>query len=308
MKSVIKVFIVLLLAISINLQGHAEKRITIVYTNSLNGYFDDCHCKDNPNGGLISRATEIKKIRKEFKNIFLLETGDFFTVDPDSILEKYLINAYKYIGYDCFSIGDQEFSSGATEFLKYKEEIPIICNNILLNVKGKWKRPFKRFRVLKKNDIKAGLIGTITPEAFKYYSKSITQKIKIEDQLSEIKKDLETLKNKGIDIIILLSHSGYDQDKILAKKIKGIDLIVGGHSQTLLKTPVKINDTIIVQAGTNGANIGILELSLKSKVGIINNSFRLPHHKNIKEDKEIRKMIDEYKKEVKENAKGIRFK
>ncbi len=308
MKTSLRILAISIFTLAILTHLHAEKRITIVYTNSLNGYFDDCHCKENPNGGLVSRATEIKKIRKEHKNIFLFETGDFFTVDSDTILEKYLIKAYKYIGYDCVSIGDQEFSSGATGFLKYKDELPIVCNNLLLKIKDKWELSFKRFRVLKKNGIKAGLIGTISPEAFKYYPKSTIQKIKIQDQVSEIKKDIKSLKSKGMDIIILLSHSGYDQDRELAQKIKGIDLIIGGHSQSLLKTPEKINETIIVQAGSNGAHTGILELSLGKKIKIKSNTFRLPYNANTKEDKTIKKMIDEYRKEVKEQSRNIRFK
>lgn len=283
--------------------------ITIVYTNSLNGHFDDCHCKEEPKGGLVARATEIKKIRSELKNVFLFETGDFFTCEPDTLLAKYLIQGYKYINYDALTFGDQEVGTGIDEFHKYSRELLFVSDNILFEMNGKWENKFDRYRIITKDNMKIGVIGTISKESFKYFPKSITEKIRITDQVQEISKDIETLKKNGASLIVLLSHSGFEEDKILAQKIKGIDVIVGGHSQTWLKMPEKTGSTIIVQAGANGARIGILELSAeKGNVKIIKNSFRLPYLPSTEEDKEIRKMINSYQEEVKKEYKNLRFK
>ena len=286
----------------------AADRITIVYTNSLNGYFDDCGCHDNPKGGLVARGTELAKIRKDFANVFVFETGDFFSVDHDPILEKYLIRAYKYLNYDALAFGDQEISAGVNEFLKFSNELPFVNDNIRLKTDGKWIQKFERFRIIEKYGIRAGVIGTMSADAFKYYPKTVTDDVVVWDQIAETAKDVQALKEKKVNIIILLSHSGYDQDKIIAQSVKGIDVIVGGHSQTFMKSPEKAGDTIIVQAGTNGANIGILELSLGAKISIIKNTFRLPHLKITAEDKEIRKMINQYRDEAKEGSKNLKFK
>ncbi len=286
----------------------AAGKMTVVYTNSLNGYFDDCNCKEHPKGGLVARGTELAKIRKEFAGVFVFETGDFFTVDRDPILEKYLIRAYKYLNYDALTFGDQEISAGVNEFLKYGTELPFVNNNIRLKIDGKFQQKFERFRIIEKYGIKAGVIGTMSMDAFKYYPKNITDDVVVWDQIAEIEKDVQALKEKKVTIIILLSHSGYDQDKIIAQRVKGIDLIVGGHSQTMMKNPEKVGDTIIVQAGTNGANIGILELAIGNKITIIKNSFRLPYLKITAEDKEIRKMINEYMAEVKAGSGNLKFK
>ncbi|MCU0821235.1 MAG: hypothetical protein MUC95_02025 [Spirochaetes bacterium] len=308
MKS-LKIFITAITAlIAMSFGLHAAVKLTIVYTNSLNGYFDDCNCKEHPKGGLVARGTELSKIRKEFANVLVFETGDFYSVDRDPILEKYLVRAYKYLNYDAFTFGDQEISAGVPEFLKNAGDLPYVSDNIRLKIDGKTVKEFERFRIIQKYGIKAGVIGTIAADAFKYYPKKVTDDVEILDQIAEIGKDVSTLKEKKVDIIILLSHSGYDQDRIIAQSIKGIDLIVGGHSQTLMKTPEKAGNTIIVQAGTNGANIGILELSLAGKISIIKNTFRLPHLKITPEDKEIRKMINEYRAEVKESNKDLKFK
>lgn len=286
----------------------AANKITILYTNSLNGYLDDCHCKENPRGGLVMRAAEIRKIKTSYKNILLFETGDFFAPESDELLIKYLIKGYKYIGYDYISVGDQEFSGGIDLFMKYSKNLPFICNNISIKYKNSWKSPFKRNDIIEKNKIKIGIIGTMAKHSFKYYPKNITKNVKISDQIIEIKKDIKSLKNKNAEYIFLLSHSGYDIDKELARKINGINLIIGGHSQTLLKKPVIIENTIIVQAGADGARIGILELeSARNRLKIIRHSFSLPHLPKFKEDKFIRKLIVKYNAEVKKAYKKVRF-
>ncbi len=184
------------------------RTVIIVYTNSLNGNIDACKCKEEPNGGLVKRAAVIKSLRKQYGDIFLFETGDFFSYDPDPLLARYIVKAYKYISYDAVSFGDQEFTIGAGMFLKFRNDLPFLCNNISIKT-GAWGKPFKRYRIIRKKGIKAGVIGTISKSSFRYYSRDITAEIKISDQIREIKKDVALLKRKGVDLIILLSHSGY---------------------------------------------------------------------------------------------------
>lgn len=285
----------------------SQERITVVYTNSLNGHFDDCHCKENPNGGLVTRAEEIKNIKSSFQNVFLFETGDFLAPESDELLAGYLIKAYKHMGYDSIAVGDQEFRGGIESTVKYSRELPFVCNNILIKNGNEWKPLFNRFQILEKNNIKIGVIGTISKTAFKYYPEKITKRIKVLDQAKEINADIDALKNNRIKHIFLLSHSGYEEDIVLVTKLKSIDLIIGGHSQTLINKPDK-NNPLIVQAGADGARIGILELSLNSSVKMIRNSFRLPHLPLSKEDPFIRNLIDEYTYKVKEYYKKLKFK
>jgi 2',3'-cyclic-nucleotide 2'-phosphodiesterase (5'-nucleotidase family) len=311
MKNLLIIKKIFLLSTSIifafTFKAFAQDRITVVYTNSLNGHFDDCGCKENPNGGLVMRAEEIKKIKASFENVFLFETGDFLASESDDLLINYLIKSYKYIGYDSIAVGDQEFSGNVESIIKNSQELPFVCNNILIQSGGAWKTIFNRFQILEKNNIKIGIIGTISNTAFKYYPEKITKQIKILGQVKEINDDINALKKSGVKFIFLLSHSGYDEDIVLAKKVKGIDLIIGGHSQTLIKEPGK-SEPIIVQAGADGARIGILELSLNGKMKMIRNSFRIPRKPSSKEDSVIRKFIDEYNNKVREDYKKIKFK
>jgi 2',3'-cyclic-nucleotide 2'-phosphodiesterase (5'-nucleotidase family) len=68
-----------------------------------------------------------------------------------------------------------------------------------------------------------------------------------------------------VDLLIILSHMGYPVDRVLAEKVEGIDVIVGGHTHTKLSTPVYVKNTIVVQAWESGKALGILDLTIKDR-------------------------------------------
>ncbi len=285
--------------------GAGEDEIIIVYTNSLNGYLDYCRCRENPRGGLVKRATEIKKIRMEAGEIFLFETGDFFSYEPDPLLAGYIVKAYRHIGYDAMVFGDQEFTIGRDEFMKHLGSLPFVADNIRL---GSGPAAVPRYKIIEKGRFRIGIIGTVAPEAFKYYPEKIIRDIRVLDQAAEINRDAEELKRKGVDLIVLLSHSGFDRDRELLRNIKGIHVIIGGHSQTLIKEPVVENNSVIVQAGADGSRIGILRI--KAADGIIKsikNSFRHPTEYTPADDEYIRGLIKEYLAKSKKDIENIRL-
>ncbi len=303
-----RIFVGLLFVQLIVLPGSGDensRELTVCYTNSLNGYLDYCKCKDEPKGGLVKRSTVIKKLRKTFGSILLFETGDFFHFENDKLLARYIIEAYRHIGYDGILFGDQEFGIGVDAFLAMKHKLPFLCNN--LTVKGK-KPPWPRYRIITRKGIRIGVIGTISKDAFRYYSRTIVSRLVVSNQAWEIKNDIARLKAKGIEYIILLSHSGYETDRKLAAGIPGIDLIIGGHSQTLLKKPVRVGETVIVQAGSNGARIGILRAVFnKGRIVSYRNSFQRPDEWHPADDQVIRKLINNYSIDLKKKYKGLRF-
>lgn len=83
-----------------------------------------------------------------------------------------------------------------------------------------------------------------------------------ENQEKEIKAELENNKGK-YDIAILLSHAGMREDKEFCETIKGIDVIIGGHSHILMNEAEKINNTIVHQSGMFGTHLGLLDIEIK---------------------------------------------
>lgn len=300
---------VLLTVLLLASEAFSSEQLTIVYTNSLNGYLDYCHCASDPKGGLVKRATEFRSIKSQYRNGLYLDTGDTLTYDPDPIGAAYLMRAMKYLGYDAMAPGDQEFSLGAESFMAMVKEMPFLCSNLQLNLKGNWSAPLPDYRIVERGAIKTALIATIHKDSFRYYPAGVTSKVKVLDQARELKKVISEIKRHGADFVILLSHSGYERDVEIAGEFSEIDVIVGGHSQTLLKEPVKKGGAVIVQAGSNGAHIGILELAVdRGKVVSFKNSFRRPDEFQPADDPHVRGLINEYKNRLKKETGSLRFK
>ena len=99
------------------------------------------------------------------------------------------------------------------------------------------------------------------------------------------------------DYLILLSHSGMEQDKYLAERFPKINLIIGGHSQSLTQPPEMINGTYIVQAGESGYRVGILQLLFVDKrMESCQNKFILLDNK-VQDHPGVVKLIKEYHRE-----------
>ena len=147
------------------------------------------------------------------------------------------------------------------------------------------------------NGAKIGFTSTITKEVEKYISPIHKIDVSIKDQNTTLKPVIDNLM-ENCDIIVLLSHSGYDTDIEFAKNYQDIDLIIGGHSQTLLKDASHIYDTYVVQAGKAGYRVGVLKLKIEnSKIMEIKNKLILLD-KKVKDHPIIMKIIDEYKNKI----------
>ena len=273
-----------------------KQEIVFLYTNSLNGILDACQCAADPKGGLVKRGYAITQLKKKYPNALLLESGDFCSYYPDTLLTKYIIKGYKHIGYTAVGIGDQEFAAGVETFYQYRNELPFVCANLQYFAGGRWQATKKHITVTIGN-LTIGITAVIDNDAFKYYPNEILSKIKIADPKEALQKEIKNMDN---NFIVVLSHLGFEKDKELAVQFPQIGLIVGGHSQTLVKKPVKVGNTLIVQAGPNGSRIGVLKaIVTDKKITGYEHSFILPKWED-PDDPAIVKMITQYNEE---NAK-----
>lgn len=284
-----------------------EGRVAIVYTNSLNGNLDYCRCPSDPKGGLVKRATEIETIRKAFPAAVFVDTGDFLTIDDDPVLARHIMEAYGIIRYDALLAGDQEFSCGAEFFLKHAKGMPFVCANLRVKSGGEWKQTFASSLMIERAGMKIGITGIISPAAFRYYPRKVTGRLRVLDPASAAAAEAAALRKRGARLVILMSHSGMEADLELGKKLEGVDVIVGGHSQTLTPRPLQGGGAIVVQAGANGARIGILELSVSGgKARVVKNSFRFPDEHHPADDPRVRRIIDRYNAELKREMEKTR--
>lgn len=283
-----------------------EDFVEIIYTGSSNGYLESCDCPQNPFGGIVRKIHVVNKIKKANPDAIAVDSGDYFPPRADKLLSDYCAKMIKLAKHDMIAIGDQEILCGA-EFLKEAaKSIPLHSSNFR-TCDDKMCYPFneKPFIIKQVSDIKVALVSILNPNIFFLFPKDKLKKVEIAKHMEYLKNIIPQIR-KEADFLMLVSHCGDDEDKKIANTIPGIDLVVGGHSQTFHKKPVKIKDTLIVQGGQNGHRVGVLKLKFDKDKKLVSyeNKFTLLNS-DVPDDPEGRKLIDEYKKKLKEKAKQL---
>ncbi len=284
----------------------AANSLTIVYTGNTDGYLESCNCPTHPFGGLARRVTCIKKIRKEKKDILVVDTGDIF---PRSGQKEQLIACLKsmeLIGYDAIVLGDQEFVSGC-DFIRQeveKKRLPFIASTLSLCTENSCVLIADPYVIKRLNGYKIAVLGAISAETFA----SKIQGLDVHDAVKQLNPLVDRLKKMDkkdkIDLIVLLSHMNHETSKEIARKVQGIDVIINGHSNVLLRTPLKVNETIILQPGGKGQYVGIFCIDMKTKR--ISNHL-IPLIGDIPDNKQVREIISEQTRGLKKKAEGLSF-
>lgn len=259
------------------------KKITILHTNDTHSHIDPFpvdHPK-NPNmGGAARRAAIIESIRKEEKNVLLLDAGDIFQGTPyfnyyGGELEFKLMSMMQY---DLATMGNHDFDNGIEGFyaqLPHAKFDFVSANydfkNTVLN------DIVKPYKIIIKDGIKIGIFGLgVQLDGLvdkKLYKETIyNNPIEVAQDMTRILKE-----EKKCDLVICLSHLGFKykdepekpSDIVLAQKTKNIDLIIGGHTHTFLDKPVveknsEGKEVLINQVGCFGVNLGRIDFYLSN--------------------------------------------
>ena len=273
------------------------RKVTVLHTNDLHGrvsYGGGCP-------GFAKIAAFFKKIKSERKHVLTLDAGDCISGTPVSSIFKGtpIFGIMSLMKYDAAAIGNHEFDHGWKHIAKFKKALnaPLLCANAF--------SPDKKLlgdaphKIFERNGLKIGVIGVVS-EYTPYLATKKGNGGVIFHKASEIlKAQVKKLRSK-CHIIIALTHVGIDYDRELATNLKGIDLIVGGHTHTHLETPEKINDTWIVQAHLFGKQVGIVEIDydfeskkIKTLTGKTVSGKALP-----KGDQAIKKLVEKWEKKV----------
>ncbi|OGS46061.1 MAG: hypothetical protein A2539_03490 [Elusimicrobia bacterium RIFOXYD2_FULL_34_15] len=272
------------------------KELAVFFSNSTNGYLESCDCPANPYGGLVRRATYLKQQREKYPNNILLDSGDLLPLYANDIIADYIFKTYQIMNYDAIGIGDQEisFENFVSSMDKYK--LPFLSSNINYCEGKNCMFLTAHDKIIERQGLKIKLLSVTHPDVFALFPDKITKKLNI----LAIADILFAINKKDCDLLVLISHSGFDADKEIAEKFKDIDVIIGGHSQTYLTKPNKVGNTLIVQAGGNCQNIGKLVIKFDENKKITSYDYELvPLTKDIPDYPPVRSLIDEYKNTTK---------
>ncbi len=246
-----------------------EVKLTILHVNDTHGhiipYLDKSVDPGRPVGGAEYLAKMIERERAGNPGgTILLSAGDMFQGTPVSNLfhGKPVIEIMNYLRYDAMALGNHEFDWGqdVLQSIISSASFPVISANIFEHGR-KYIGGVKPYVILKKEGVQIAVIGITTPATYYTTKPGNVAGLKFVAPEKVLPAIIERVRAQGVSIVIALTHDGLDADRELARKVGGIDFIVGGHSHTAIRDPVVESGTVIVQAGSNGIYLGVLNIT-----------------------------------------------
>jgi 5'-nucleotidase len=245
------------------------KKFTILHSNDMHGdFFAEMRGEEGHLiGGLALLSGYINRVRKEEENVLYVIAGDM--VQGSIIDTEYkgisTIELMNYIAPDVVTLGNHEFDYGLPHllFLERMANFPIVNANLYL--KPYQKRLMQPYHIVKMAGFDILFIGIITEkviDALKTDS-MIGSFISLEEASHEVGRICNAYKGDDIDLTVLLTHIGFESDLELAKMLNpewGVDMIIGGHTHTVLDMPVEINGVLVTQAGVGTDQIGRFDI------------------------------------------------
>lgn len=264
--------------------ANAERKVTILHTNDVHSHiesFDPDHSRYPGMGGVARRASLIQKIRDENPNTLLFDAGDIFQGTPyfnyfGGELEFKMMSR---LGYDAATLGNHDFDNGIDGL---ESQLPHAAFDLITSnydfsntvMDGRT----SQFRIFDRGGIKIGVFGLgirlkgLVDDRL-YKETKYLDPVEISQDMVRILKD-----ENNCDLVIALSHLGYNyrrnpdriSDLVLAKRSKGVDLIIGGHTHTFLDKPTVVRNAsdenmLVNQVGCWGVQVGRIDFEFNSK-------------------------------------------
>lgn len=263
---------------SLRKTGKPVRELVIIHTNDTHSHIEPLKSGQSAGlGGVIERAAFIDSVRTVDgrKNVLFLHAGDFnqgtsyYTILKGE-LEVNLVNAF---GYDAIALGNHEFDNGIEDLTKRVKRIkcPVLCANYDFSSfeLGKYVKPYT---IVKRGGLKIGIIGVLT-DISRVVSGDIASRLPKYDDAEVVNKWAKFLKyKKKCDLVIALTHIGQEGELLTDSKLvnmtDNIDIVVGGHSHTFLKSilyekNLSGKETPIVTDGCWGLYMGQLDIYRK---------------------------------------------
>jgi len=273
--------VIFFLFFSISVFAQQKIKLVILHTNDTHSQIEPTEkstLKTAYMGGYARRMGVIDQIRKEENNVLLVDAGDFSQGTPyfNFFYGRMEIEGMNRMKYDAGTLGNHEFDNGMDTLamiLKNAKFPEVISNYKLVNTP--LKGMIKPYIVLIKNGLRIGVLGLgVNPKSL-IFEKNYKGMEYIDPVLkaNEISKLLK--KKEKCDVIICLSHLGSDSTKMevndfeIAHKTRYIDVIIGGHSHSVITNTSAKNKVgkpvVIAQMGKSGFLLGRIDLELEKK-------------------------------------------
>ncbi|WP_412553989.1 bifunctional metallophosphatase/5'-nucleotidase [Shimia sp. MIT1388] len=269
----------------------ADYTLTILHTNDFHARFEpiskyDSGCSEDSNaegkcfGGSARLVTALADARARSNNSILVDGGDQFqgTLFYTYYKGKLAAEMMNKLGYDGMTVGNHEFDDGPEVLRGFMDAVdfPVLMSNADFSGEELLADKLLKSTVIERGGEKIGLIG-LTPQDTDELA-SPGPNVIFTDPSEAVQGEVDKLTEMGVNKIIVLSHSGYGVDQKVAANTTGVDVIVGGHTNTLLSNtsdraegpyPTMVGNTAIVSAYAYGKFLGELNVTFNDAGEIV---------------------------------------
>lgn len=240
-------------------------------------HVSDVHARYNPEP---DGSTPIGRIRGYYERVkkenpYTLFTNGGDDYEKGSVAEELSRGqttraVVKALGYDVRTLGNHDFAYGIDELIQFSDDpraVVLTANSVINGAAGdRSRQPWADYAELTVGCLKIGFFG-LTARPYGADGRQHDGPIYADfpalvsdyDYLS-IAKEIIARHRQEVDLLVLVSHMGLTDDILVAEATTGIDLILGGHSHTVLDTPVRVKDTQIVHPGSNAEQLGRFDI------------------------------------------------
>ncbi|XP_069830807.1 5'-nucleotidase [Dendropsophus ebraccatus] len=280
----------------------ASFQITILHTNDVHARVEQtsrdsgkCGNPADCYGGVARRFTKIKEIRATHQNVLLLDGGDQFqgTIWFNVYKGEEAASFMNHLQYDAMALGNHEFDNGVSGLLSpflMNVKFPVLSANIISdshiasNITGY----FQPYKILDVGGEKIAIVGYTSKETPVLSDPG--PHLIFEDEISVLQLEVSKVLTLGVNKVIALGHSGFETDKLIAQKVKGVDVVVGGHTNTFLYTGTPPSNDVpvgkypflvtsddgrsvpVVQAYAFGKYLGYLNVTFDDQGNVLHSS------------------------------------
>ena len=254
------------------------KPLTILHSNDLHGDFFSVSGSVNEQvlGGISMLSGYVTKVKAERENTLYCIAGDML---QGSLIDSEFrgvstIEIMNMLSPDVVSLGNHEIDYGLAHllFLERCAKFPIVNANLF--IKNPYTRLFQPYEIVEMDGMNILFIGIVTQDVMSSIrlDSLLGSLVDVEDAAHEVGRICNAYRSENIDLTVLLTHIGFEEDKHLAALLDpdwGVDLIIGGHSHTILEKPEVVGDILIVQAGVGTKQVGRFDILVDTELNTV---------------------------------------
>ncbi|XP_022625844.1 5'-nucleotidase-like [Seriola dumerili] len=324
-----RLLLILSLLLSFSVSSSAAWDLVLLHTNDVHARVEEttkhsgkCVKSSQCFAGVARRATMIKRIRSSESNVLLLDAGDQFqgTVWFNYYKGAEAAHFMNKLRYDAMAFGNHEFDNGVKGLMKpFMEKIK--CTVLSANIKPDetlavtFGSSYQPYKILTVGDQKVGVVGYTSRETPALSAPG--PHLQFEDEVKALQPHVDKLQTLGVNKIIALGHSGFTLDKEIAEKVRGVDVVIGGHTNTFLYTGTPPSSEVpagpypfmvksedgrqvpVVQAYAFGKYLGYLKVTFDNNGHVVKSTGNpILLNSSIPQDPEVLADVEEWKKNL----------